>query len=173
MNSNSLLSSRLLPTGSWSVAGGILSITGSGERRAILDGDEGWDDYVVRSFGRITGGIQSGGSGYAIYVRVTGTARNINAYAFQVDPGLGNRFALRKVTDGRESGVLVWGAPAADFDWLEWHEVTIVARENSFTMYVDGIEVLRYTDNDNPFMNGRVGLRSWGPTQIEFYYSSE
>jgi uncharacterized repeat protein (TIGR01451 family) len=158
------------PTGSWSVAGGILSITGSGERRAILDGDEGWDDYVVRSFGRITGGIQSGGSGYAIYVRVTGTARNINAYAFQVDPGLGNRFALRKVTDGRESGVLVWGAPAADFDWLEWHEVTIVARENSFTMYVDGIEVLRYTDNDNPFMNGRVGLRSWGPTQVEFDY---
>jgi len=158
------------PTNSWNAAGGILSLTGLGERRAILDGDEAWDDYVVRSFGRITGGIQSGGSGYAIYIRATGTARNINAYAFQVDPGLGNRFALRKVTDGKESGVLQWGAPAADFDWLEWHEVTIVARDNTFTMYVDGIEVLRYTDNVDPFMNGRVGLRSWGPTQVEFDY---
>ena len=70
------------PTNSWNVAGGILSLTASGERRAILDGNEGWGDYVVRSFGRITDGIQSGGSGYAIYVRATGTARNITVYAF-------------------------------------------------------------------------------------------
>jgi len=158
------------PTGSWSVSGGILSITGSGERRAILNGNTSWNNYIVKSYGLITGGITSGGSGYAIYVRVTGTARNINAYAFQVDPGLGNMFVLRKVINGAESGVLASGTPAAGFDWLQWHEVTVVANGNTFIMYVDGIEVLRYTDNSNPLMNGRVGLRSWGPTQVKFDY---
>ena len=73
------------PTGSWSVAGGILSITGSGERRAVLNGSTAWTNYVVKGSARITDGITQGDSAFKIYARVTGTAATMNAYVFEID----------------------------------------------------------------------------------------
>jgi uncharacterized repeat protein (TIGR01451 family) len=158
------------PTGSWSVSGGILSITGSGERRAVLNGSTAWTNYVVKGIARITDGIVQGNSAFKIYVRVTGTAAAMNAYVFEIDSDFTNRFSLRKVVNGVESDPLITSVTSVGFDWSRWQEISAVADGNTFTMYINGIEVLRYTDNTNPYLNGRVGLGARAYTRIEVDY---
>ncbi|MDD4041412.1 MAG: hypothetical protein PHP84_10455 [Mesotoga sp.] len=158
------------PTGSWSVAGGILSITGSGERRAVLNGSTAWTNYVVKGSARITDGITQGDSAFKIYARVTGTAAAMNAYVFEIDSDFTNRFSLRRIVNGVESDPLITSVTSVGFDWSRWQEISAVANGNTFTMYINGIEVLRYTDNASPYLNGRVGLGARAYTRVEVDY---
>jgi len=139
-----------------------------GEARAILPGDETWTDYTVNVVA-----TYSEGNGYAIYIRATGEADNITAYAFQVDPGYGSgAFLVRPVYDGREkSPIAITWFNNIGADWTlpirpEKHYITITAEGNHFTMTFNGIEVLNFTDDR--FTNGRVGIRKWHTTDVAF-----
>ncbi|MDI3524371.1 MULTISPECIES: family 16 glycoside hydrolase [unclassified Kosmotoga] len=139
-----------------------------GEARAILPGDETWTDYIVNVVA-----TYSEGNGYAIYIRATGEADNITAYAFQVDPGYGSgAFLVRPVYDGRErSPIAITWFRNIDDGWTlpvrpEKHYITITAKGNHFTMTFNGIEVLNFTDDRFP--SGRVGIRKWHKTDVAF-----
>jgi len=158
------------PTGSWSVSNGLLSASGSGELRSILNGSETWTNYSIKTLARIAGNIDETDSSYKIFFRTTGSAANFNGYSFEIDSDYTNRFSLRRVVNGIETAPLVTSVTSIGFDWNQWQEVSVTAIGSSFIMYVNGIEVLRYTDLDNPILSGRMGLGFEGTAQVEFDY---
>lgn len=152
----------------WTATDQGLIATDSGEARAILPGDETWTDYIVNVVA-----TYSQGNGYAIYIRATGEADNVTAYAFQVDPGYGSgAFLVRPVYNGRErSPIAITWFRNIDDGWTlpirpEKHYITITAEGNHFTMTFNGIEVLNFTDDR--FANGRIGIRKWHTTDVAF-----
>ena len=158
------------PTGSWSASNGLLSASGSGELRSILNGSETWTNYSIKTLARIAGNIDETDSSYKIFFRTNGSAANFNGYSFEIDSDYTNRFSLRRVVNGIETAPLITSVTSIGFDWNQWQEISITSIGNTFTMYVNGIEVLRYTDLDNPILSGRMGLGFEGTAQVEFDY---
>jgi len=158
------------PTLSWSISDGLLITSGSGEPRSILNGSETWTNYFVKTLARIAGNLDETSSSYKIFFRTTGSAASFNGYSFEINSDYTNRFALRRVVNGVESAPLITSLTSIGFDWNQWQEISVTAIGNTFTMYVNGIEVLRYTDLDNPFLSGRTGLGFEGTAQVEFDY---
>ena len=89
--------------GTWAVVNGQLVPTGSGENR-IAFGSTAWTDVELDLSATL-----NAGRGFGVYYRSDGKT-NISGYCFQYDPGLGNKFVVRKVNGGSES------APLASFD---------------------------------------------------------
>ena len=76
--------------GTWAVVNGQLVPTGSGENR-IAFGSTAWTDVELDLSATL-----NAGRGFGVYYRSDGKA-NISGYCFQYDPGLGNKFVVRKV----------------------------------------------------------------------------
>ncbi len=79
----------------WSVVNGQLvpPVTGG----SVAFGDTSWTDVQLDVSATI-----SSGSGYGVYFRADGKSK-ISGYCFQYDPGVGNKFIVRKVVAGVES----------------------------------------------------------------------
>lgn len=143
----------------WILADGSLTTpeTGASERYAF--GDRDWQDYSITA--NVT--LESG-NGYGIYYRADGQ-QDITGYIFQYDPGLGDKFVVRKVVEGREQSpfeeVKMTDVMGSDFGVKGTsHEVTIEVVGDRHVISVDGVEVLDFTDGD--FTEGSGGLRKWG-----------
>jgi len=154
--------------GTWSVSGGSLVPATSGENRAVLEGTYG-TNYDITATVQLTSG-----NGYGIYYHVTApqgsaalpTNGNISGYSFQVDPGLGNQFLIRKVTNGSESAPVATAAMPAGFSLTAAHQVTISVVGNSTIVKVDGTQVLSYTDASSSYSAGYVGTRTWSANSV-------
>lgn len=139
--------------GGWQIVDGVLVPTGGGEHRLAF-GDEAWTDVQLD----VSATLNSG-RGYGIYFRSDGEP-SITGYSFQFDPGLGNKFVVRKVVRGAESapiasasmppGFSVYGTP---------HDISISAVGDHIICKVDGVVVLDF--HDSTFASGGAGLRSW------------
>ncbi|MFC0211106.1 S-layer protein [Paenibacillus chartarius] len=57
-------------------------------------------------------------------------------------------------------GKVVSSGTIAGFDNKAWHNLALEAKENVFTLYVDGAEIASYTDPERAVMAGRVTLGS-------------
>jgi type IV pilus assembly protein PilA len=146
--------------GGWKVVNGQLVSTGSGENRLAF-GDTAWTDVQLDVNAALTSG-----PGYGVYFRSDGKP-NISGYCFQYDPGYGNEFIVRKVTNGQEAapiqrvkmpdGFSIVGTP---------HDITISAVGSHIIIKVDGAKILEF--NDSTFTSGSAGLRSWGNSQVGF-----
>lgn len=152
--------------GAWQVINGILSPAKAGEDRAILPGTSGTDyDIKMKAVLAVS---KSGSSGYGIYYRAT-EAADISGYSFQYDPGAGNRFVVKKVTNGIESPsfqmVSMTKVMGADFDVNAAHNIEISVTGNNHIITVDGIKVMDF--NDSTFTTGSVGVRSWSDSQVQ------
>lgn len=122
---------------------GVLVPTAGGENRLAF-GDTGW----------------------------TNVKPDISGYCPQFDPGLGNKFVVRKVVNGAESspiaiasmppGFSVYGTP---------HDITIHAEGSHITVLVDGVKVLDFVDST--FASGGAGLRSWDGTATVGFISAK
>jgi hypothetical protein len=146
--------------GKWKTSDGKLIPTGRGENR-IAFGDTEWKDYEVRA----TATLQKG-KGYGIYYRADGE-KNITGYCFQYDPGLGNKFVVRKVINGRETRPIQSERMPAGFPVTgQPHNISIAVEGDHHTIKVDGETVMNFKDDS--FESGSAGFRSWSRSKVEF-----
>jgi prepilin-type N-terminal cleavage/methylation domain-containing protein len=145
--------------GRWSVVDGKLVPPASGG--SILFGDQSLTDVHVDTTATL-----SSGSGYGVYFRATGTTK-ISGYVFQYDPGVGNKFVVRKVVNGVESAPIAKASMPAGFSiYGVAHDVSVSAVGTHIVCTVDGTTVLDF--NDSTFTSGGTGLRSWGGSSVSF-----
>lgn len=73
-------------------------------------------------------------------------------------------YNARVYSDGRyeilKLGKVVNSGTIEGFDNKVWHNLAFEAKENVFTLYLDGEEIAAYTDDDSTVMAGRVALGS-------------
>ncbi len=143
----------------WILREGNLITPERGASQRYAFGDANWRNY------RITADVTlESGNGYGIYYRADGQ-RDITGYVFQYDPGLGDRFVVRKVVEGREQrpfqSVSMSESMGDSFQVKGTsHEVDIAVVGDRHVINVDGRVVLNFTDGD--FSVGGGGLRKWG-----------
>jgi len=139
--------------GGWKIVDGVLVPTGGGEHRLAF-GDEAWTDVQLD----VSATLNSG-RGYGIYFRSDGKP-SISGYSFQFDPGLGNKFVVRKVLKGVESAPIASAAMPPGFGvYGTPHDISISAVGDHIICKVDGVVVLDF--HDSTFASGGAGLRSW------------
>ncbi|MGC8838389.1 MAG: family 16 glycoside hydrolase [Anaerolineae bacterium] len=84
------------------------------------------------------------------------------------EPGLyRGAFTYRKVVNGAVRPPFAQAIAPWDYKWFEVErEIRIVVRGNTFTTYIDGVQVLQATDSE--FSAGQIGLRLWGRSNACF-----
>ena len=147
--------------GTWAVVNGQLVPTGVGEHRLGF-GSTAWTDVSLS----VTATLRSG-RGYGIYYRDNNRS-SLSGYCFQYDPGLGNVFEVRLVTNGVESthpiaiapmppGFAVYGTP---------HQLSVKVVGDHHVLSVDGARVLDF--HEGTYLSGAAGLRSWDANNVGF-----
>ena len=147
--------------GKWAVVNGQLVPTGAGENR-IAFGSADWTDVELNVSATL-----NAGRGFGVYYRSDGKA-SISGYCFQYDPGLGNKFVVRKVTGGSESAPIAsFNMPAGFNIYGSQHAIAIKVVGDKHVVTVDGKQVLSFSDAT--FKSGGAGLRSWdGGSAVSF-----
>jgi Flp pilus assembly pilin Flp len=115
-------------------------------------------DYVIN----LNGITLTQGNGYGVYFRSTLTSSGLNGYAFQYDPGAGNALLIRSWINGREVISPIARVPINSTIYNVPHDFKIVTKGDTFTVYMDGVQVM--TAQDGTYPTGGVGLRSWDST---------
>lgn len=161
--------------GGGTVQGGALVPNTTGQNRTVLSGTYGTDYEINANVEYISG------QGYGIYYRLTApegsTALptssnfNISGYVFQFDEGIGNRFIIRKLTNGSESSPVANVAMTTaipGFNLTAPHQITITVQGSNHIVKVDGTTVLTYADTSaSAYTAGYVGTRTWTPVSGE------
>ncbi len=146
--------------GNWSINNGTLTPTNAGENRLAF-GDKTWKDYTIK----VNATLKSG-DGYGIYYRDDGNP-NITGYVFQYDPGLGNKFVVRKVVGGQQQNPFQSVAIPTGFPiYNQSHEITITVQGDRQIIKIDNQTILDF--KDTTFTSGMGGLRSWGNSKVAF-----
>lgn len=146
--------------GKWSINNGSLLSTATGESRLAF-GDNAWTDYEIK-----VGAVLTKGNGYGIYYRADGNP-NITGYVFQYDPGLGNKFVVRKVINGQQQSPSQSVSMPAGFAILnQAHDISIAVVGNRQIIKVDNQPVMDFTDSS--FTSGSGGFRTWSGTTASF-----
>ncbi|MEQ8190739.1 MAG: family 16 glycoside hydrolase [Candidatus Eremiobacterota bacterium] len=141
--------------------------------------------------------------GYSIMFRATNTNDVINAYSFQFEMPNNkatSSFMLTKIAGIQSPGSvspvsnitpallykatgdpfwdpLKWNANDLNSQWYKTHNIGIKAAGNVFTIYMDGRQVLTFTDTDakqqgepsdfiTPYKSGTIGFRTWYDSAI-------
>lgn len=144
--------------GIWTLEEGELSGSYSGEPAACYTGDLSWQDY---SFSATV--VPKLGSYHDILFRVQG---GIRSYAAGLaDDG---RLALYKNDNGyRELASAKW-----DWEPGQAVQIAVLAIGNRFILSADGKEVLRYEDEDRPYLSGQVGFGNRGGSHTHYRHFS-
>ncbi len=147
--------------GSWSVVNGRLVADPNSYQNRISFGSPTWTDYTLSLNAKL-----DSGAGYGVYYRADGNS-NISGYVFQFDPGLGNKFAVRIVQNGAESGPIqkVSMPPGFDIYGTE-HKIEISVVGTHQIIKVDGQVVMEF--DDKTFSSGSAGLRTWSKSSASF-----
>jgi len=146
--------------GNWNTSNGTLS-NKPGQENRIAFGDPAWKDYEIRVSAELTQG-----AGYGIYFRADANP-NITGYVFQYDPGLGNKFVVRKVVNGVEQSPFQSVSMPAGFNIFNAsHDIGVSVVGNRTTIKVDNNTVLDFTDDT--FTSGSGGFRTWGQSLANF-----
>lgn len=145
--------------GKWSIVNGRL--VGSSYQNRISFGSNDWTDYTLS----LIANLQLG-SGYGVYYRADGKT-DISGYCFQFDPGLGNKFVVRTVTNGKESGPLKTVTMPKGFDiYGTDHQIDVTVSGNHHIIKVDGVVVMEF--DDTTYSSGSAGLRTWNNSKASF-----
>lgn len=145
--------------GSWVVKNGVLT-TGSAANQALFTNPVPNDFTMQASLLTL-----NSGSGYGLYYRTVAGPNGPTGYCFQYDPGLGNKFVVRKVVNGVESGPIASAAMPTGYNvYGTARNVTVTAIGSHTVIKVDGVPVLDFTDST--FSSGQVGLRSWNNSNV-------
>jgi hypothetical protein len=118
-------------------------------------------DYSVS----LNDALLSKGNGYGVFFRATMTAKGLNGYIFQYDPGA-KGFVMRKWVNGNEiNPSIAYKSVPASYDWYSKpHTLTVKVVGDTFIGYVDGVAVL--TGKDSTYKSGGSGIRTWDSTNL-------
>lgn len=101
------------------------------------------------------------GNGYGVYYRASLDSSNrVSGYCFQYDPGLGNKFVVRKVTNGTESAPIAsYSMPSGYPVYNAFHNIKIETAGEHTAVYVDDKKILDFKDSS--YLEGITGIRNW------------
>ncbi|MBT3339197.1 MAG: DUF1080 domain-containing protein [Anaerolineae bacterium] len=118
-------------------------------------------DYTID----LSGAELTRGNGYGVFFRGTDLDGRTDGYIVQYDPGWrGGSIIMRKWVNGSELYPFATKR-LPDYDWYnESHDMKIDVSGNTFTIYLNGEEVL--VGQDDTYSEGGIGLRSWNGTEI-------
>lgn len=146
--------------GNWTASGGVLSPSVEQYQNRVVTTGGPWEDFTFQA----TAALISG-DGYGIYYRCDSNP-NITGYIFQVDPGLGNKFVVRKVVTGFESDPFQQVKMPPGFRVNGQHNILVSVQGDHHVISIDGSMVLNFRDSQ--YMSGTVGLRSWNNSRVNF-----
>lgn len=148
----------------WKTSGGLLHTTKDNCTSVLMNTTSVPADYRVN----LDMAQLLSGEGYGLMFRLSKSQSSFTGYSFQVDRGYGNKYVFRRYDkNGTELGVpLAVADPPAGFDFNASHQVSVSVVGNSFTAYVDGVQVL--TASDSTYTSGNTGLRTWGMSESAF-----
>jgi len=144
--------------GRWSIEDGQLVQAGSGTDLRLVFGDRSWTDCEYTLEAMKTGGAE----GFLILFRA---ASDQDYYWYNIG-GWGNlRHQLEKGSGGgrRTVGRAVEGR----IETGKWYPIRVRCEGNHFQVWLDGQQMLDYTDERSPHLAGQVGISTWS-TQARF-----
>jgi type II secretory pathway pseudopilin PulG len=145
--------------GTWKINNGALASPPSGGVLAF--GDNSWTDYEIK-----VSAVLTQGNGYGVYYRADGNP-NITGYIFQYDPGLGNKFVVRKVVGGKEQSPFQTVSMPAGFPiYNQSHDISIAVVGDRTVIKLDNQAIMDFTDSS--FASGSGGFRTWGVSAASF-----
>ncbi len=160
--------------GKWTLVDGQLvapvNKSGTSTGGSLVFGDTGWTDVQLA----VTATLSSG-PGLGIFFRSdgkpsAGSTTGVNSgYSFQIDPGAGNRFIVRKWVNGAETAPIATAPMSAAFlatMYTQPHDIRISAVGTHIMCFVDGVKVLDF--NDSTYASGAAGLRAWYGSAVSF-----
>jgi Flp pilus assembly pilin Flp len=174
---------RTLAAADWSVLSGTAAISGT-TIATSHPANNAWQstsvvnavpwtnpDITLTSTMRLVLPPETTGYGYGIWLRAapnTSTKTVPSGYTFQVDPGMGNRFALKIWNDGAETTLAMSNFPAG-FNPMVDNQISVSMVGEQFVATVNGTEVLRVNNlADLAAAKGKTaptgtqfGLRTW------------
>jgi len=144
--------------GRWSIEDGQLVQAGSGTDLRLVFGDRSWTDCEYTLEAMKTGGAE----GFLILFR----AASDRAYYWYNLGGWGNlRHQLEKgVGGGRRT---VGRAVEGRIETGKWYPIRVRCEGNRYQVWLDGQQMLDYTDERSPHLSGQVGVSTWS-TQARF-----
>jgi hypothetical protein len=145
--------------GNWAIESGEASINNTGKRTL---GSTGWSDYTVECDVKGVDTLNSG-----IMVRVQNPAQG----GADDDAVSGSDFYQGYFAGLSSNGVVLgkqnynWTTLAGSsgtYNTNTWYHMKVVVNGNNIKVYVGDMNTpkIDYTDNNNPFINGKVGMRS-------------
>jgi prepilin-type N-terminal cleavage/methylation domain-containing protein len=146
--------------GSWSASGGVLNPSTVPYQNRIVANGGPWTDFTFDTTATLVSG-----NGYGLYYRCDSNP-NISGYVFQFDPGLGNKFVVRKVSVNIESSPFQTVSMPAGFQVNGQHSISISVQGDHQVIKVDGATVMDF--HDSTYTSGTVGLRSWAYSNVNF-----
>ena len=145
--------------GDWTVQNGKLSLQSNYGKYMV--GSENWGDYVAEA--DITPTTSSMHTGICVRVSNPATVHNSG------EPSGGTNFFQGYFVGIENSRILI---SKHNFDWKDLvskpfdaqkgktYKLRVEVKQNTLQVSLDGTVVLRYTDNDAPFLHGMVGYRA-------------
>lgn len=147
--------------GKWSIEDNLLKPSTKTGQNRIVFGDSDWSDYEVSVNANLLKG-----KGYGIYYR-SNNEKRITGYVFQYDPGLRDKFVVRKVTNGREASAFQTVKMPAGFQvHNKSHNISISVEGDHHVIKVDDEIVFDFKDDWRD--SGMAGFRSWGRSDVDF-----
>jgi len=146
--------------GSWAAAGGVLNPSIVLYQNRLVASGGPWTDFIYETTAQLVSG-----NGYGLYYRCDSNP-SITGYVFQFDPGLGNKFVVRKVTGGNEASPFQAVSMPAGFQINDQHSISVNVQGDHHVIKVDGTTVMDF--RDNTYSSGTVGLRSWAYSNVKF-----
>jgi alpha-N-arabinofuranosidase len=142
--------------GQWSIRDNTLVQSGMGDNIRRDFGDPRWTDYEFTLEAQKTGGSE----GFLILFRVAGPE---DYYWYNLG-GWGNvRSQLEKAVKGAGRGGV---GPSVDgkIDNDKWYSIRVRCEGQRYQVWLDGKQMLDYTDASSPHSAGRVGVGTWNTT---------
>ncbi|WP_167958173.1 bacterial Ig-like domain-containing protein [Anaerosporobacter faecicola] len=116
-------------------------------------GDQRWANYKASLDVKIdTSGSDNNFAGIGIRQNESSSGSDSSAYGIRI-----YHDGTWKLTD---SATVVQQGIIDGFDSSIWHNLAIEGKENVITAYVDGVEVVTYTDTSSPNLCGRLSILS-------------
>jgi len=139
--------------GMWTIEDDTLVQLMITENARFVFGDQNWSDYEFTVEAQKTDGAE----GFLILFRVL----NEEEFYWYNIGGWGNvRSALEKGVRGRRWGVI---GPTVDnsIETGKWYKIQVRCEDARFQVMLDETTLLDFTDQDNPYLRGCVGVGTW------------
>ena len=141
----------------WTESNGSLSTSNTGTEQWCIQtvGNQSWADVEIEAKVKGNGGVDK-----VLLFRVQ-DEDNFYAVNLRSDyptPGV-DQVTFDKMVDGVYQADLVTAECPSENG--VWYHLEVACADNSFKVYVDDALVLEYTDNDNPFYTGGIGVACW------------